>query len=236
MIDLSKVIQYFYDCKAKNIRYSMNGSRDGSDGTGDCSGVMVRALEKGGATKPAWLYNTESMHDYLIKNGFQLVAFNKSWAMQRGDIVILGLKGQSSGAGGHTFIAIDNTFAIHCNYNANGVSIDNENTMPYSMGFYVYRLPVKHQTKPPLASNPLDTLAKQVIRGDYGNGETVRKTNIFNDVQKVVNAKIAGSHYQTNNSIEYLATQTLKGSYGNGETRKNTIYNIVQKRVNELLK
>ena len=63
--------------------------------------------------------------------------------MQRGDVVILGLKGSSGGAAGHTFIAYDNKYAIHCAYKSsanNGMFIDLEAIMPYYMGYYVYRL------------------------------------------------------------------------------------------------
>ena len=59
--------------------------------------------------------------------------------MQRGDVLIFGLKGQSAGAGGHTAIAVDHNNVIHCNYAHNGVSVNPETTMPYSMGWYVYR-------------------------------------------------------------------------------------------------
>lgn len=84
------------------------------------------------------------------------------------------------------------------------------------------------------ASNTkLDTIARDVIRGYYGNGNT-RKENLFKAVQNVVNLKMSGRYYRTNDSIEYLATLVIQGKLGNGEARKNNIYNLVQKRVNEL--
>lgn len=140
MISIDKAIEVMKNMMARGVRYSMSGSRNGSDGTADCSGALSYALIIGGAEQPASLPNTESMHSWLKQNGFTLIAYNKSWNMQRGDVLIFGLQGQSSGAGGHTALAIDHNRVIHCNYANNGVSIDDESTMPYSMGWYVYRL------------------------------------------------------------------------------------------------
>ena len=139
MIDMDTAIDYMYQLKNRGITYSMSGSRIGTDGTADCSGAVYISLVKAGATKYSYPVNTESEHAWLIANGFDLIAFNKSWNMQRGDVLIFGLKGQSAGAGGHTAIAVDHNNVIHCNYAHNGVSVNPETTMPYSMGWYVYR-------------------------------------------------------------------------------------------------
>lgn len=139
MIDINKAIDYMYQLKNRGITYSMNGSRIGTDGTADCSGAVYISLVKGGAKPNSYPVNTESEHAWLIANGFELIAFNKSWQMQRGDVLIFGIKGQSAGAGGHTAIAVDHNNVIHCNYAHNGVTVNPETTMPYSMGFYVYR-------------------------------------------------------------------------------------------------
>ena len=139
MIDINKAIDYMYKLKNRGITYSMNGSRIGTDGTADCSGAVYISLVKGGAKPHSYPVNTESEHAWLIANGFDLIAFNKSWNMQRGDVLIFGLKGQSAGAGGHTAIAVDHNNVIHCNYAHNGVTVNPESTMPYNMGWYVYR-------------------------------------------------------------------------------------------------
>ena len=139
MIDINKAIDYMYQLKNRGITYSMSGSRIGTDGTADCSGAVYISLVKGGAKPHSYPVNTESEHAWLIANGFDLIAFNKSWNMQRGDVLIFGLKGQSAGAGGHTAIAVDHNNVIHCNYAHNGVTVNSETTMPYSMGWYVYR-------------------------------------------------------------------------------------------------
>lgn len=149
MIDINKAIDYMYQLKNRGITYSMSGSRIGTDGTADCSGAVYISLVKGGAKPHSYPVNTESEHAWLIANGFELIAFNKEWNMQRGDVLIFGIKGQSAGAGGHTAIAVDHNNVIHCNYAHNGVSVNPETTMPYSMGWYVYRLKASKPTPKP---------------------------------------------------------------------------------------
>ncbi|MCI1904135.1 MAG: NlpC/P60 family protein [Enterococcaceae bacterium] len=138
-VDINKAIDYMYYLRSQGITYSMEGSRIGTDGTADCSGAIYISLRNAGATNAGYVVSTESMHDWLIQNGYKLIAANQEWSMQRGDIVIFGYKGQSAGAGGHVVMAVDGTNVIHCNYDNNGVTVNNENTLPYSMGWYVYR-------------------------------------------------------------------------------------------------
>ncbi|XBG72413.1 peptidoglycan amidohydrolase family protein [Enterococcus cecorum] len=155
-INMETAINYMYQLKNRGITYSMSGSRIGTDGTADCSGAVYISLVKGGAKPHSYPVNTESEHAWLIANGFDLIAFNKSWNMQRGDVLIFGIKGRSLGLGGHTAIAVDHDNVIHCNYGYNGVTVNSETTMPYNMGFYVYRYrgpkptntPNKAQSKP----------------------------------------------------------------------------------------
>ncbi|MDD9139233.1 hypothetical protein H7198_06405 [Fructobacillus sp. CRL 2054] len=99
----SDVVNWFYRNYGK-ITYSMYGSRTGADGTADCSGAMTEALMEAGASKPAYIYNTDSIHDYLRNNGYHLVAENTKTQKQVGDIVIWGRRGQSGGANGHIMI------------------------------------------------------------------------------------------------------------------------------------
>lgn len=164
MIDINRAIDYMYQLKNRGITYSMNGSRIGTDGTADCSGAVYISLVKGGAKPHSYPVNTESEHAWLITNGFELIAFNKSWNMQRGDVLIFGLKGQSAGAGGHTAIAVDHNNVIHCNYAHNGVSVNPETTMPYSMGWYVYR---QKASKPTPTPTPKPTPKPQPTSTDW---------------------------------------------------------------------
>lgn len=142
MIDMNKAIDHMKSLKG--ISYSMTGSRTGTDGTGDCSGTVYASLRKAGATDAGWVLNTDSMHDWLVKNGFELIAENQEWEAKRGDIVIFGPKGASGGAAGHVVIFTSQYRIIHCTWKdayRNGIyEDDSETTCPYDMGFYVYRL------------------------------------------------------------------------------------------------
>lgn len=152
-INIETAINHMYTLKSKGIRYSMNHGRIGEDGTGDCSGTIYASLRKAGATDAGWVLNTDSMHSWLEKNGFKLIAQNKEWTAERGDIVIFGKKGASGGAAGHVVIFVSNTQIIHCTWKsaaANGIYVDNEaTTCPYDMGWYVYRLG-NAEVKPPI--------------------------------------------------------------------------------------
>ncbi|MGR8809969.1 peptidoglycan amidohydrolase family protein, partial [Leuconostoc citreum] len=102
-IDSDRLIDWFNNHKGK-LTYSMTGSRNGSDGTADCSGSVVQAIYEAGGSKPTWLYNTESVHGYLLENHYKLIAENSGWNAKRGDIVVWGEQGKSSGAAGHIMV------------------------------------------------------------------------------------------------------------------------------------
>ena len=145
-VDINKAIAYMKDLKSKCVTYSMEGSRTGSDGTADCSGAVYSSIKYAGAKSAGWILNTESMHDWLVLNGFTCIACNFDWEAEKGDVFIWGERGFSSGAGGHTGIFINHDKIIHCNYAKNGVSIDDyyyswvADGQPY---FYIYRLKEK---------------------------------------------------------------------------------------------
>lgn len=123
------------------VSYSMD-YRDGDDSY-DCSSSVYYALRSAGASSAGWAVNTEYEHDWLIKNGYELIAENTECEAQRGDVFIWGRKGASAGAGGHTGIFVDSENIIHCNYRYNGITINNHDYIwslagqPY---FYIYRL------------------------------------------------------------------------------------------------
>ena len=77
------------------VTYSMD-YRNGP-GSYDCSSSVYYALMSAGAVSAGWAVNTEYEHDWLIKNGFKLIAENKDWDAKRGDVFIWGRRGQSSG-------------------------------------------------------------------------------------------------------------------------------------------
>ena len=123
------------------VYYSME-YRDGPDSY-DCSSSVYYALRSAGASSAGWAVNTEYEHDWLIKNGYELITENTECTAQRGDVFIWGKRGASAGAFGHTGMFIDSDNIIHCNYAYNGISINNHDErwyyarQPY---FYIYRL------------------------------------------------------------------------------------------------
>ena len=123
------------------VSYSMD-DRNGPESY-DCSSSVYYALRSAGASSAGWAVNTEYEHDWLIKNGYELIAENVECNAQRGDVFIWGKRGASAGAFGHTGMFIDENNIIHCNYAYNGISINNHDErwlyagQPY---FYIYRL------------------------------------------------------------------------------------------------
>lgn len=129
------------EAREGRVSYSME-YRDGDDSY-DCSSSMYYSLRSAGASSAGWAVNTEYMHDWLIKNGYELIAENTECVAQRGDIFIWGKRGASAGAFGHTGMFIDSDNIIHCNYAYNGISINNHDERWYYAGqpyFYIYRL------------------------------------------------------------------------------------------------
>lgn len=142
-MNVNTVINHFETLRELKISYSMYGSRTGTDRTGDCSGVLYASLVKAGASTEKYPPSTETLHTYLLKNGYQLHIENRQWVPQKGDIFIWGKKGHSAYAGGHTGIFIDTKNVIHCNANRNGISVDDYSIIFLNAGrmyFYCYRL------------------------------------------------------------------------------------------------
>lgn len=97
-------------------------------------------------------------------------------------------------------------------------------------------------SKPQL--KPLSQVAKEVLRGDWGNG-TDRKNRLeragydYAAVQAEVN-RIAGA---SSVDIDKIAHDVIRGAYGNGSARRNalvqkfgaSVADAVQRRVNQLL-
>lgn len=97
----------------------------------------------------------------------------------------------------------------------------------------------------PAASTPsgdIESLARAVIRGDYGNGAD-RKARLgaqYEAVQKRVNEILLGTP-AIGKSVDELAREVIRGEWGNGQDRKNKLtaagysYSAVQARVNQIL-
>lgn len=96
-------------------------------------------------------------------------------------------------------------------------------------------------------SKSIDTLAREVIAGNWGNGQdrVNRLTSAgynYDAVQDRVNEILSGNASKpAGKSIDTLAREVIRGDWGNGQDRKNRLeragydYTAVQRRVNELL-
>ncbi|HEM6577532.1 holin [Streptococcus suis] len=228
-INLETSIRWMSDRVGK-VSYSMD-YRNGPNSY-DCSSAVYYALMAGGAISAGWAVDTEHMHDWLIRNGYVLVAENKPFNAQRHDVCILGKRGYSSGAGGHVVIFVDNVNVIHCNYARNGITIDNYNQVHRGMYYYLYR----PANQPSISNKSLDQLVKETLAGVHGNGDA-RKASLGNQYEPVM-AVINGKATASQKTIDELVQEVIAGKHGNGEERKKSLgpdYDAVQKRVTEIL-
>lgn len=124
------------------ITYSMYGSRDGSDGTGDCSGIMSRVLKEAGIPIQG-LPSTVTLGQQLANNGFYRVSRNEDWEAQTGDIILMSWGADmstSGGAGGHVGVMMDSVNFISCDYSTQGAPGQAINTYPWN-DYYVANKP-----------------------------------------------------------------------------------------------
>ena len=122
---MDKAIEWFEQRQGK-VSYSMT-YRNGPNSY-DCSSSIYHALIYAGILPAGFrIGNTETEFVDLPKFGFQRIEADANGYIptQRGDIFIWGKQGQTSGAGGHTGIYLDNDNIIHCSYGYNGIHTDN---------------------------------------------------------------------------------------------------------------
>lgn len=201
-VDINKVINWF-DRHMGVLTYSMYGSRNGADGTADCSGSMTQALYEAGASKPAYLYSTETIHQYLLNNGFELVAENEEFTAKRGDIPVFGKRGSSAGGAGHIgIISTDdpNALLLSTSYwtaGATGTAVQNvpfdemwqADNSPY---FYVYRLTGKQAPAPVPTSGAVDQVLNvgEFFKAKH-NYRVDELANVYG-IDQVVSYELAG--------------------------------------------
>ena len=97
---------------------------------------------------------------------------------------------------------------------------------------------------PSTRKKSVETVAKEVLAGKWGNGE-YRKKKLqavgydYPTVQTKVNELVKGSGKK---SVEAVAKEVIAGKWGNGEERKKRLqaagydYGAVQRKVNELMR
>lgn len=106
---------------------------------------------------------------------------------------------------------------------------------------------VKGSTNPrPAPTKSIDEVAREVINGQWGNGEDRKNRLInagydYNAVQNRVNEILNGGSQPVKKSIDEIAKEVIAGQWGNGDDRKKRLeaagynYSEVQNRVNELV-
>ena len=84
----------------------------------------------------------------------------------------------------------------------------------------------------------IDTIAREVIAGKWGNGDTTEAGYDYDTVQAKVNSLLYGTELKYNGEI---AREVIAGKWGNGDTRKQKLtaagydYSAIQKLVNQML-
>lgn len=161
---MDKVIEWFQQRQGR-VSYSMV-NRNG-ESSYDCSSSIYHALIYAGILPAGFrIGNTETEFVDLPKFGFQRIEADTNGYIptQRGDIFIWGKQGQTSGAGGHTGIYLDNDNIIHCSYGYNGIHTDNHDWLAGINGVQdltIFRYTGKPQNTP--ASQPTPEAIDDVI-------------------------------------------------------------------------
>ena len=108
-----------------------------------------------------------------------------------------------------------------------------------------FRLKAWQKSTPKPSKKTNETIAKEVIRGLWGNGDE-RKQKLtkagynYNTIQGIVNQMLAPKPSKKSN--ETIAKEVIKGLWGNGDERKQKLtkagynYNTIQGIVNKMLK
>lgn len=114
----------WFESRRGKLTYSMYGSRNGADGTADCSGSVSQALKEAGIPING-LPSTVTLGSQLANNGFIRVSKNTDWTAQRGDIVLMSWgadMSSSGGAGGHVGVMEDANTFISVDYWTDGAA------------------------------------------------------------------------------------------------------------------
>lgn len=131
----------WFESRRGKLTYSMYGSRNGSDGTADCSGSVSQALKEAGVPIQG-LPSTVTLGSQLAKNGFIRVSKNTDWTAQRGDIVMMSWGADmstSGGAGGHVGVMEDANTFISVDYWTEGAAGQAVSSHNWDQYYYAQR-------------------------------------------------------------------------------------------------
>ncbi|MBF7112586.1 phage tail protein [Pediococcus pentosaceus] len=119
-LDIQAGVDMFNKAKDAHLEYAMDYRRADiltDQKHADCSSFVSFFVELAIHETDRTLYNTETLHGFLKNHGYILhyEGTNKTLpAMQTGDVIIMGKKGQSAGAAGHTAVMKDADTVLEC--------------------------------------------------------------------------------------------------------------------------
>ena len=165
------------------VTYSMYGSRNGSDGTGDCSGTVSQALKEAGIGIQG-LPSTVTLGQQLANNGFYRVSRNEDWEPLMGDIVLMSWgsdMASSGGAGGHVGVMLDSVNFISCDYSTQGAPGQAINTYPWD-SYYGWNQPAyievwRYADSAPQTNNQPNTVVNPQQEKAYYEANEVKFVN-----------------------------------------------------------
>lgn len=115
------VIKHMEYLRSIGVRYSMYKRMQA--GYRDCSSSVFESMIKAGVlTEGSYIGITDTLIE-MGEAGRVLVPISGS-QVRRGDIFVMGRRGASAGAAGHTGVFVGDGKIIHCNYRNNGVTIN----------------------------------------------------------------------------------------------------------------
>ena len=240
MPNIMKAVQFMIDTAKDNTHGYDQSHRNSPDY--DCSSLVGTALHVAGfnVSPYSWTGNLEAQ---LRKAGF--VDCKAPWLP--GDVHL--------NTNHHVCMSISNTNIAQASINEKGTVVGGKtgdqtgreiwirNYYEYSYGWDVHlRYAGKNTEVTHLV--PLDTIAREVISGKWGTGDTRKKLLTeagydYNTVQEKVNSILNGKELKSNGEI---AREVIAGKWGSGDTRKHKLtnagynYSDIQKLVNKMLR
>lgn len=239
MPNIMKAVQFMIDT-ANDDRHGYDQThRNGPDY--DCSSLVGTALHEAGFDVSPYSW-TGNLEEQLRDVGF--VDCKAPWLP--GDIHLKTYR--------HVVMSISNNQIAHASINEKGTvtcgktgdQTGNEicirSYYEYPNGWDVHLRYVGNNTDVTQVVS-IDTIAREVIAGKWGNGDTRKKLLTeagydYESVRAKVNALLSGTELKSNGEI---AREVIAGKWGNGDTRKQKLtsagydYSAIRKLVNEML-
>ena len=224
--------QFIKDTKGKSI--NVNSSWD-PDLKGECvSLVQAYVIQCYGLPAVARGHAKDYGNGLISRKEATAVSTPK-----RGDIVVYNGNLAGSGGLGHVGIYLDSNTLYDQNRSGNRTA--NERSLIKSHIYQYIRIKGDRPADETPSKN-IDEIAKDVINGKYGNGETRRKKleaegYDYDAVQNRVNELLYGNKKDPAEVVDAV----IRGDYGNGSERKQKLeaagydYDEVQKLVNRKL-